>query len=84
MQAKGIIMNLAVKVSVDLENLIQRLSVKEKIKLAHELERQTRRERWTPLLNRIQKKTAKNRLSEKEIVALVKETRKELRGKSRH
>ncbi len=77
-------MNLAVKVPVDLENLIQQLSVKDKIKLAHELERQTRRERWTPLLNRIQKRTAKNRLSEKEIVALVKETRRELRGKSRH
>jgi len=76
-------MNLAVKVPVDLENLIQQLSVKEKIKLAHELERQTRRERWTPLLNRIQKRTAKNSVTEKEITAIVKETNRELHGKGR-
>jgi hypothetical protein len=76
-------MNLAVKVPVDLENLIQQLSVKDKIKLAHELERQTRRERWTPLLNRIQKRTAKNPITEKEITAIVKEANRELHGKGR-
>lgn len=74
-------MNLAVKVPI--ENLIQQLSVKEKIKLVHELERQTRRQRWAPLLNRLQKRAAKKPVTEKEIVAMVKEARQELNGKGR-
>ena len=76
-------MNLAVKVPVNIDNLIQQLSVKDKIKLAHELERQTRRQRWTPLLNRIQKRAAQNPLTEKEIAVIVKEANRELNGKGR-
>jgi hypothetical protein len=53
-------MSLAVKVPIDIESVIQQLSLKDKIKLVQKLEKQTRRRRWTPLLNRIQKRTAKN------------------------
>jgi len=76
-------MNLAVKVPVDMDNLIQQLSVKDKIKLAHELERQTRRQRWTPLLNRIQKRAAKNPLTDKEIAIIVKGADRDINGKGR-
>jgi hypothetical protein len=53
-------MSLAVKVPIDIESVIQQLSIKDKIKLVQKLEKQTRRQRWTPLLNRIQKRAAKN------------------------
>jgi len=69
-------MNIAIKVPLD--SFINQLSAKDKIALARRLERETRGERWSGLLSRLQKRMTRYPISDREILNCAKQTRKAL------
>jgi len=72
--------NVMIEVPVSINTFVKRLTLQDKIKLAEKLARETRRQRWEKLFSSIDKKAAKNPISQKEINQAIKETRKELYG----
>lgn len=71
-------MGFAIKVPVDIDSVVRQLSLKDKIELVRRLGRETRRERWSGLLSKLRKRTVNKRISIKEILACVREARREM------
>jgi len=65
-----------------LEQLIGKLSLKEKLKLVKKLEKETIKTRWRGLLKDIDKKIKRFPISQREINKEVKNYRKEKHAKS--
>lgn len=62
-----------------IENAVNRLDTKSKMKLIEKMiPRQTRKERWGPLVERIRQNFAQNPISDEEIRAICEEVREEL------
>lgn len=60
----------------EVEKAIKQLPVKEKIKIFEKLGKETRKERWGNLLNRLEQRYKQYPISEKEITNICKEVRK--------
>jgi len=74
--------NITLEVPINIDTIIKGLTIEDKIKIIRKLQKETRRQRWEPFLNRIaaRKKTARTAFSAKEITRIVKDVRKELYG----
>lgn len=60
------------------KNLIGKLDIKQKINLAHNLEKETREARWNDLTKKIRARAVKHPISDAEITKICKEVRREL------
>ncbi len=68
-------------IEIEIEQLkeaFEKLSIKEKIKLVEEFEKETRHARWDTLIAKIRKRVKKNPISQKEINQICEEARKKL------
>jgi len=65
-----------------IESAVEKMSVVDKIELARKLEKMTMSKRIDNLLNKIDARSKKNPISQREIDRVIKETRKELYGES--
>jgi len=65
-----------------IESAVEKMSVVDKIELARKLEKMTMNKRIDNLLNKIDARSKKNPISQREIDRVIKETRKELYGES--
>ena len=82
--ANGVMLKLS---SAQVETLVNRLSIEDKIRLIRKLETQTWAKRLDDVVSRISKRFKENPLSEKEIKNMCDQKRQELynaRTKSRH
>lgn len=70
--------------SHDVKQLVEKLSIQDKIKLVRQLEKETLRQRWDNLLNTIDSRFKKYPLSEEEIGKEIERARKEHYAKRRH
>ncbi|MFH2031248.1 MAG: hypothetical protein ABIJ40_11625 [Bacteroidota bacterium] len=61
--------------SKQIESAIDQLSPSEKLRIVRKLERETRRNRWSDLISRINYRCTKNPITEKEIFKVCEETR---------
>ena len=59
-----------------IQTTIKQLGMPEKMKIFETLEKETRKERWKNLFNRIEKRYKKNPVSDEEILRICKEVRK--------
>ena len=59
-----------------IQTTINQLGMPEKMKIFETLEKETRKERWKNLFNRIEKRYKKNPVSDEEILRICKEVRK--------
>lgn len=66
------------------EELVERLSMQEKIKLVNRLERETLRQRWNNILRDIDKRLKRFPISAKEIAKEIESYRREKYAKSRN
>ena len=66
--------------NAQIESAVEKMSIDDKIKLAKKLEKMTMSKRIDDLLDRIDTRSKKTPISQKEIDSIVKETRKELYG----
>lgn len=71
---------ISVEFPVDIDKLVDRLTVKDRVRLMRKLEKETLGKRIDNLLGRIDQRRKKIPISEKEITEIVKEVRKELYG----
>jgi len=69
-----------IEVPVSINTFIKRLRIQDKIELTKKLARETRRQRWEKLFSAIDKRVAKNPITQKEIDRIIEEVRKELYG----
>lgn len=72
--------NNTIQVSVDFNQLINRLNMNDKIRLVRKLEEETLEPRMSALLKKIDKRYTKKPISEQEINKIVKKVRKEMYG----
>ena len=66
------------------EELVERLSMQEKIKLVNRLEKETLRQRWNNILRNIDRRLKQFPISEKEIAKETESYRREKYAKSRN
>lgn len=71
---------ISVEFPIDIDKLVDRLTVKDRVRLMRKLEKETLGKRIDNLLGRIDQRRKKIPISEKEITEIVKEVRKELYG----
>jgi hypothetical protein len=69
--------NLSLDVK-DVEKLVEKLSIPDKIRLVRKLEQETWAKRLDEVVSRVKKKFKKAPLSDKEITKICKETRRRL------
>jgi hypothetical protein len=67
---------ITVSVPVLLDSIISQLPARAKLELTRKLELETRSQRWVPFLKRISAKAKNIRITEEEVVAICKQTRK--------
>ena len=60
------------------EKLVERLSMKDKIRLSRRLEEETSQERIKQVISHIRQRAKKNPIPQKEIIRICKDVRKEL------
>ena len=70
-------MTKVTKVTLDIEELVERLPINDKIKLVRKLEKATWAARWDQLLAKIDERVKKNPITDEEIEQVVREVRKE-------
>jgi len=69
-----------VEIPINIDQIIKKLTIRQKIEIVKKLERETRRKRWGAFLQRIEKKAQRNPISWNEITREAKDTREELYG----
>ena len=74
---------MKVSIPVDVDAIVNQLPMREKIRLVQQLERQTWAKRLDNLFERIDQRRGRNRLSEKEILNICKDVRRQLHVRSR-
>lgn len=65
------------KVTLDIEELVERLPMNDKIKLVRRLEKATWAARWDRLLAKIDERVKKDPVTDEEVYQAVREVRKE-------
>ncbi|MFC1646604.1 hypothetical protein ACFL2Y_05470 [Candidatus Omnitrophota bacterium] len=76
-----------ITVQLDVREIIDRLSISEKIRLVKDLERETWAKRLDEVVSRVRKRFKQNPISEKEITKICEEARQQTynaRNKSRN
>jgi hypothetical protein len=66
---------ITLELPIAIKTIISRLKLKDKIELVHILEKETRKSRWSILLNRINNRFKKNPVTENEINLMCKTIR---------
>ncbi|MEW5691838.1 MAG: hypothetical protein AB1765_00925 [Candidatus Hydrogenedentota bacterium] len=74
--------NITVEVPVNIDIIIKKLTIKDKIELTKKLEKITIGKRIDNLLKRIDFRSEKNPISQETINNVIKQVRKELYGQS--
>ena len=79
--------NATVTLDLDIkqvESLVEKLPIKEKVKLVRKLEKDTWQKRFRQLLHRIDRRIANKSISEREIDQTVEEAKEEYYAQSRN